>query len=342
MLPSQTTPARPRDCTFAPADWSVLARCWHPVAYAAEVGAARPFGGQLLDQRIVVYRAAGGLTAANNLCAHRGAPLSDGSIRDGLLACPYHGYRYDQAGRCVHIPAHPDAPVPGKLALRTFAVAERHGLVWVKLDRAAPGPELPAFPEHGDPSFQVIEVPPLDWTAAAGRQVESFCDVAHFAFVHPETFAVADPVVPRYEVQATAAGVQAEFVSHVGNVSDPGAAAQTWRRVYELQLPFTAHLVVHFPHGGRMALLNAACPVSARRTRVFPVVARNFDRDQPVGDVIAFQQRVYAEDQRIVERQYPEDLPVDLDEEVHVRADRTSVEYRRQLARLGLGRGFTA
>ena len=102
------------------------------------------------------------------------------------------------------------------------------------------------------------------------------------------------------------------------------------------------HLEITFPHGGKLVVFNAACPVSARRTRVFPVVARDFDHDRPTQETVEFQQRIYAEDQRIVERQNPEELPIDLDDEVHVRADRTSVEYRRALARLGLGRTFTA
>jgi hypothetical protein len=40
--------------------------------------------------------------------------------------------------------------------------------------------------------------------------------------------------------------------------------------------------------------------------------------------------------------QYPEDLPIDLQEEVHIRADRSSITYRQKLAALGLGRTFTA
>jgi vanillate O-demethylase monooxygenase subunit len=333
----------PRDCTFPVSDWHVLARRWHPVAWASAVDALRPHAVRVLDQDIVLYRTGSGISAAADLCAHRGAPLSLGTLAEGCLVCPYHGYRYDAAGRCTSIPAHPEGPIPSRLTLRRFAAVERYGLVWVNLTPdAAREDDIPAFPQHAADGFQVIPVPPLDWAAAAGRQIESFCDVAHFAFVHPTTFAAADPVVPRYEVRPTSDGVFAEFSSRVGNVSDPSAAQQTWRRVYRISLPFVVHLAIDFPGQGQLVVFNAACPVSARRTRVFPIVARNFDRDQPVADVIAFQQRIYAEDQRIVERQHPEDLPLDLDEEVHVRADRTSIEYRRQLARLGLGRGFTA
>ena len=43
------------------------------------------------------------------------------------------------------------------------------------------------------------------------------------------------------------------------------------------------------------------------------------------------------EDKPMVEGQHPEDLPLDLTEEIHIPADRMSVEYRRALAKLGLG-----
>jgi vanillate O-demethylase monooxygenase subunit len=332
-------PVLPRHCTFSPSDWAVLAAHWHPVALAAEV-TDRPVAARLLDQDLVLYRTPAGITVAADLCAHRGAPLSMGKVRDGRITCAYHGYCYDGDGRCTLVPAHPQGPIPGKLHLRVFPSVERYGLVWTRLAEGTA--EIPAFPEFGSPGFQQILVPPFTWAASAGRQVESFCDVAHFAFVHENTFAVRDPEVPRYEARAIPGGVFADFVSQVGNVTDPNAAAQTWRRVYHLTLPFTAHLVIHFPHGGHMAILNASSPVSARVTKVFALVARDFEHDQPVADVIAFQQRIYAEDQAVVERQNPEDLPIDLAEEVHVRADLTSVTYRRQLAALGLGRAFTA
>lgn len=336
-------PHLPRHCTFSASDWTVLSRYWHPVAAIDEIPVDRPFAARLLDQDLVIFRTAEGLRVAADLCAHRGAPLSLGRVRDGQLACAYHGYCYDHAGQCTTIPAHPQGPIPGKLHLTVFPAIERYGLLWTCL-RPAAGQDtpLPEFPEFSSAGFQAIMVPPFVWAASAGRQIESFCDVAHFAFVHENTFAVRDPVVPRYEARAVPGGVYADFSSQVGNVTDARAAAQTWRREYWLTLPFTARLLIHFPAGGHLAILNASCPLSARRTRIFAVVARDFDHDQPAADLIAFQQRIYAEDQAIVERQNPEDLPIDLAEEVHVRADLTSVTYRRQLGALGLGRGFTA
>jgi len=39
---------------------------------------------------------------------------------------------------------------------------------------------------------------------------------------------------------------------------------------------------------------------------------------------------------------YPEDLPITLQDKVHIAGDKSSIAYRKRLAALGLGRSFTA
>ncbi|MEO1683249.1 MAG: aromatic ring-hydroxylating dioxygenase subunit alpha, partial [Cyanobacteria bacterium J06631_12] len=81
---------------------------------------------------------------------------------------------------------------------------------------------------------------------------------------------------------------------------------------------------------------------SARKTRVFCPICRNFDQDQPLEPVYEFNYQIFNEDKEIVESQYPEDLPLDLRVEAHIEADQTSIAYRKGLASLGLSRVYTA
>ncbi len=337
----------PRHCTFAEADWRALAPFWHPVAFSREV-AGKPFAAKLLDERLVLFRLGDGtVTAARDLCLHRGAPLSFGSLEGDELVCGYHGFRYDGAGRCTGIPAHPGAAIPPKLRLKTYATIEKYGLVWVRLAEDGPSPAFPEFDEWNDPDVLQVLPDAVELNAAAGRQVEGFLDVSHFAFVHVRSFGEANnPEVPNYAIEPTEAGFRADYISTVSNypnelkhLNPPGFR---WRRLFEVWLPFTAKLTVFFPNEGRLHILNAACPVSARRTRVFVPICRNFDRDAPLQATLDFNHQVFQEDREIVELQYPEDLPIDLHEEVHIRADRSSIAYRQKLAALGLGRSFTA
>jgi vanillate O-demethylase monooxygenase subunit len=340
------TVTRPRDCTFDADDWLVLARFWYPVARSEDVGPA-PAAARLLDVPLVVYRVGDEVVVADDLCPHRGVPLSMGTGDGSVLACAYHGLRFGAGGACVAIPAQPDARISARMHLRTYPVQERYGLVWACLrpDPAAPA-ALPAHPGWDDPDFQRVTCPPFDVAAFAGRQVEGFLDVAHFAFVHTATFANPDDtVVPDYTTVTTDYGFAADYWSTVANypagVPNPRPDFR-WLRHFEAYLPFTATLTVHFPDEGRLCIMNAAAPVSARQTRMFAPIAKNFATDQPAQEVYDFNLRVFEEDRAIVEAQKPENLPLDPRIEVNIAADRSSVAYRRGLRSLGLSHFFTA
>lgn len=338
-------PSLPRDCTFAESDWRALAPFWYPIAFSHEV-VDKPFAAKLLDERLVAFRVNGRVTVARDLCLHRGAPLSSGWVEGGQIVCGYHGFRYNADGQCVCIPAHPGAAIPSKLKVQTFPAQERYGLVWTRLVDNGPSP-FPEFYEWEDANYLQVLPDSVELNASAGRQVEGFLDVSHFAFVHVGTFGELDNrEVPAYPVELTPAGFRADYVSTVSNYSrgfkhlnPPGFK---WRRLFETWLPFTARLTVFFPNDGQLHILNAASPVSARKTRVFVPICRNFDKDAPLQPTLDFNHQVFAEDKAIVEQQFPEDLPINLQEEVHIRADKSSITYRQGLARLGLGRSFTA
>jgi vanillate O-demethylase monooxygenase subunit len=335
----------PRNCSFSESDWRALTPFWYPVAFASAITTA-PFATVLLDERVVVYRIAdGSLVAAKDICCHRGVPISLGHVEGDEIVCAYHGLRYDPTGRCVSIPAHPTGAISPRLRLRTFPVAERYGLVWVRLVDDGPR-ELPELAEWDDPAYIHVFPDSIAIAAAAGRQIEGFLDVSHFAFVHAASFGdPANPVVPDYPVTKTANGFVADYVSTVSNYSHadkhrnpPGFL---WRRRFEVTYPFTAKLTVFFPDG-QLHILNAASPVSARKTQLFVPICRNFDTDASLDGTLAFNHQVFAEDIAIVEQQWPEDLPLDLHAEAHFPADRSSIAYRRGLGALGLGRSYTA
>ncbi|MEV4627311.1 aromatic ring-hydroxylating dioxygenase subunit alpha [Micromonospora sp. NPDC049523] len=340
----------PRDCTFDPADWGILAAHWYPVALSRDVVAA-PVAATLLDEPLVVYRAGDTVVVANDICPHRGVPLSRGTGDGVTVACAYHGIRFGTGGRCVAVPAHPTANIPKRLALRTYPSVERYGLVWTCLRpdpavsqvSAAP---IPAMPGWDDPRYQAVTCPAFDVAAFAGRQVEGFLDVAHFGFVHVDTFGDPDNAeVPDYHPVASATGFSVDYWSTVGNYPHGTTTAEPgfrWLRRFDVHLPFTATLVVHFPDNGRLCIMNAASPVSARRTRMFAPIAKNFATDQPEQEIFDFNLRIFEEDRVVVEVQKPENLPLDPRIEVNIAADRSSVAYRRGLRAMGLSHFFTA
>jgi phenylpropionate dioxygenase-like ring-hydroxylating dioxygenase large terminal subunit len=331
---------RPRECTFTDDDWNILAQQWFPIARVVDLQSA-PLPVTLLDLELVVYRTSEGFHVARDLCPHRGVPLSMGSIEDDELVCAYHGLRFAPDGRCTKIPAQPELKPSSKLTLTTFPSVERYGLVWTCLMSQSGEPKLPPMASWDDPAYQPIVPPFVDIAGSAGRQVEGFVDVAHFAFVHRKSFGDGNhPEVPAYNTEFTGRGLRTEYWSNVSNY--PKALAHLappdfkWLRVFDVYPPFNAHLTVHFPNDGRLHILNAACPTSARKTRLFVPLTRNFNKTGPLSDLYAFNAQIFAEDRAIVERQRPEDLPLESQSEAHFAADRTSLSYRRLLKEMGL------
>jgi phenylpropionate dioxygenase-like ring-hydroxylating dioxygenase large terminal subunit len=344
--------AAPPGCTFDIDDWRLLATHWYPVALSREVDRA-PVSAMLLDEPLVLYRLDGQLIVARDICPHRGVPLSLGSHDGHGVVCRYHGLRYGADGRCNRVPASPGLPIPSKLKLHTYPSVERYGLIWTCLGATenppnpALEPTLPAMPHWDDLGFQQIVCPGFDIAAFAGRQMEGFLDVAHFGWVHTETFGDPDNVeVPAYVAVDTAVGFNADYRSQISNypigMRDRAEPGFEWLRHFEAHLPFTATLTIHFPNDRKLIIMNAASPVSARKTRLFAPIARNFDTDQPVEAVYDFNLRVFEEDRLIVEAQKPECLPLDPTMEASIPADRSSIAYRRGLRRLGLSSIFAA
>jgi phenylpropionate dioxygenase-like ring-hydroxylating dioxygenase large terminal subunit len=340
----QSRVAAPRDCTFHLSDWDVLSRSWFPVARADEL-TDRPIKARLLDVDLVVYRTGQVARVARDLCFHRGAALSMGWVEDDVIVCPYHGFRYGPDGRCVGVPAHPDMAISPKLRIVTLPAVERFGLIWTTLNGV--DEYFADFEAWDDPDFQAIMAPTIDINGSAGRQVEGFLDVAHFAWAHVETFGDrSNPIVPSYKVERTERGIRAEYLSSVSNyprgLQHRAPADFQWLRVFEVFPPFSARLIIDFPRGDRLWILNAASPVSGRRTRLFCPIARNFDKQSPVEDVYEFNLKVFNEDRVIVESQKPEDLPLDVQMEAHIAADRTSIAYRKLLKEMGLGAQYVS
>lgn len=334
----------PLHCTFIESDWRILAAHWYPVAQSAAVG-REPVKAMLLDEPLVLYRMDDELVVARDVCPHRGVPLTMGKSDGQGVVCPYHGLRFGNGGRCNKVPASPNAAIPARMQLHTYPAVERYGLVWTCLDLQSDSVDIPLMPHWDDPQFQQIICPTVDIQAFAGRQLEGFLDVAHFGFVHTDTFGDPDNTqIPPYRPVETGSGFEVHYNSSVGNypIGVDGKAPDdfNWLRHFQVHLPFTATLTVHFPNDGRLVIMNAASPVSSKVTRLFAPIARNFDKDLPVEDCHAFNLKVFEEDRLIVESQKPERLPLDPMLEVHIPADMSSIAYRKGLRNQGLSQFF--
>ena len=341
----------PRGCTFSENDWHILASFWHPVLFSSEVR-DKPVGARLMDVNIVVYRTESGLTAARDLCIHRGAALSLGWMDEARenVVCPMHGLHYDHQGRCTKIPSLCDSAhkIPEKMRLTTYQVCERYGLVWVCLKPEAirPLPEWPLL-EEASSEWLTIQMPKGKWNASASRHCENFNDFAHLSWVHVETFGNRSrPEIPNYKVEKTEAGLRFRTpYTEVERMFFDAGSEEKERKVqysHEFTYPFATDLMLehHTEDGEYHAshIYDVGSPISATQTAIFQLIQTNIP-GATAEDYIAYQGKVNEEDAPIVESQHPEELPLNLVAELHIPADRFSLQYRRDLVNLfGLGR----
>lgn len=328
-------------------DWVILSHHWYPIARIDDIGNT-PQQITLLDIRLALYKTESGqVHLVRDICPHRGVPLTKGWVEGEELICPYHGLRFNGAGKCTKIPAQPDIKkISDRFSLTQFPVILKYGLVWTSINgRDEELANLPVLDTWDNASHQSILPPFVDIAGSSGRQLEGFIDVAHFAWVHHNAFANRDnPVVPKYATQLTEYGLHTEYVSNVSNfphgLQHLAPADFLWKRVFDVYPPFSAVLTVHFPEDGILKILNACCPVSHNKTRLFVPLTRNFDTTGDLQAVYDFNAQIFAEDQALVESQKPEELPLDILMEAHFEADRSSTMYRRILADWGLSRRY--
>ena len=158
---------------------------WQPVALAEELAGSRPVKAvRLMGEDLVLFRdEEGRLGLLNRACPHRGADLAFGRREHGGLRCPFHGWLFDIAGRCLETPAEPEGSgFHQRIRQGSYPVREINGLVFAYLGTDA----LPTFPDFDcfiapdSHSFAFKGFMECNWLQA----LEVGIDPAHASFLH--------------------------------------------------------------------------------------------------------------------------------------------------------------
>lgn len=317
-----------------------LASYFHPVAPAASV-TGEPTCHQLLGEDIVLYRDDQGPAALKDLCIHRGTRLSLGDVTpDGTIRCPYHGWEYDRTGACVRIPSLPEgASIPRKARAFPYHAKEAYDVVWVALDD--PVADVPTFPggEWDDASWRGILGFVQTWSSSAGRVLENFCDWAHLPWVHENLLGTRDrAVVEPYDVWETDTQLGHTIEQDEPLGPEDLYSTQLTRNVFTVTLPFTVHLNRQEPDKGNETIISmSVAPITPKLSTLYVWISRNHTTEPEHDDLFReFSLTVFGQDRVVVESQRPEQIPLDLRDEMHLKVpDAFSLVYRRLLAELG-------
>ncbi len=308
-----------------------LRRCWQPVARVEDLEEG-PQRAILLGEALAVFLTESGSPAVvTDRCAHRGASLSMGGVSGDGIQCPYHGWEWDgHDGACTRIPslANQDQ-IPSGARIAAYPARTQWGLVWTALeDPFGEPPDVPWFdPErwrwgHGAP----FELP-----VSMGVMIENFRDVAHFAFVHRATMGEVAEVVEPLQVERGGLEVTMRREMRTGEGGD--RAWDTLREGINHVIAPNFTSIRMLMSKGERCLLHAARAISATESVHYWIEGLSEDFDElSLEEAIESEERLYAEDRRIISAVEPAELPLALDAGINTLSDRLTLAYRDAFA----------
>ena len=172
---------------------------WYIAAWADEV-TDTILGRTLLNIPIAFYRRENGeIAALVDICPHKYAPLSLGKRIGDVIQCGYHGLEFNHEGRCIRNPQGSKRIPPGA-EVRTFALVERHGAIWIWMGHKAQADEalIPDFSFFSDPGRKAI----YGRAHVQGNyqlSIDNLMDLGHGMYLHRAT--TGDFGEPRCEIE---------------------------------------------------------------------------------------------------------------------------------------------
>ena len=163
-----------------------LRELWYFAVPGQRLRRGRTMSITMLGEPLLVGRDRDGSPfALRDLCPHRGMPLSYGEFDGSEVQCHYHGWRFDTAGICRHIPSLVDSQrvTLSKIRVHSYPCKEVQGNIWVYFgDDIKDLPAVPTIPGITEKNFQIVET--MVFPCDLDHAVIGLMDPAHGPFVH--------------------------------------------------------------------------------------------------------------------------------------------------------------
>lgn len=166
-----------------------LKNAWYMAGWSRDFSPAQIRPQTILGEPIVFYRSESGvLTALEDRCCHRHAPLSRGRLEGENLRCMYHGLKFAPSGVCIEMPGAKS--IPPVMKVRAYPVVERFSAAWIWMGTPSAADEslIPPFVGVDDPGWH-MKPGHMDYDVYYELVQDNLLDLSHVAYVHRDTFA---------------------------------------------------------------------------------------------------------------------------------------------------------
>lgn len=285
---------------------SVILNQWYPISAIDELQVGIAYWSVLLDVKI-----------------------GFGVERDGSLKVWQQEANRVEPGK--QIPAHLNRLLPTQSSF---------GYLWTTLG-SNPAP-LFEIPEFDEPDRRNLNAASIGVATSAPRAVENFLDMGHFPFVHTGVLG-AEPFteVVDYQVEIRNGEIFATGCKFPQPKAAPGSVE-----------PIITDYIYRIPHP-YCVLLYKTGAFDSQRLDVIGLFIQPLGQEEirahtllsVIDDVTSitglrrFQLGIFSQDKPILENQVPKRLPLSPSQETPIRADKSSIAYRRWLQSMGVTYG---
>ena len=327
-----------------------LRESWYVACTAAELKRRRIVSARIYGIGIAVFRRSDGQIAALlDQCLHRGTILSAGQLVADCLVCPYHGWRYDSEGRVVHIPSQdgielPDQPHAHRL--RSFAIREAYGLVWVYVGDGDPEStgifEMPFWRRRDWVNYYMVS----RFSGSVGALAQNFMDVPHTVYVHDTIFRKKADRIMRSTVETGPASVEVTYhdandaIGMLPLLTNPHK--QPLVHTDRFFAPNITRCDYHWGDRSGFVITSQITPEDARSCRVYTLISYRFPWPAWIGRVLspvihAYTRIVLGQDIRIMRKNLAGLDNAPAHRARSVRADRVHVDIDRVIEAMRSG-----
>lgn len=305
-----------------------LRNCWYVAGWEDEIPADGLFERTLLNESVLFYRTHSGtgngqITALENRCPHRGAPLHLGRKEGDSVRCGYHGLLFNASGQCTEVPGQ--ELIPPRACVRSYPVVAQDELLWIWMGEPAlaDASKIINYGWHTDPAWRKKRAY-LHYQAPYTLIVDNLLDFSHLTYVHSTSIGTPSNATTRATVEPIPGGLKIsrryyndQIQSNRRSIATFDGPADRWQtyewfppsflRLYTGSAPagtgaHEGHLV---PEAMQYRHCSIQTPETPTTTHYWFSHAANFKTDTSEAIDVVFDgvQRAFKEDKDIIEQQ---------------------------------------